>query len=312
MLDVLHGFFVIAVVIAVGYGARRLDVVGPGSEKVMARLAITVATPAVLFVSLSGSDVSRVFSGTVAVTVLTSLGIATLTAVVARVRWRMDRGDVVVSALSASYVNANNLGIPIAAYVLGDTAVIAPVLLFQLGLMLPAALLVLDHVGGNGAAVGPGSAAVRALRSVLSNPVTIASVAGLLVSGTGTRVPGFLLDPLTTLAGMAVPLALLAFGVSLVGAAVPGRGPDRGRLATLTVTKLLVQSAVAYGLGRGALGLSGHSLLVVTVLAALPTAQNVLAAALAHDRRAPLVRDTVAVTTVASLPVILGIVLLLG
>ena len=53
---------------------------------------------------------------------------------VVRLRWRMSRGDAAVTALAASYVNANNLGIPIAAYVLGDTTVIAPVLLFQLGL----------------------------------------------------------------------------------------------------------------------------------------------------------------------------------
>jgi malonate transporter and related proteins len=84
MLDVLHGFFVIAVIIAVGYGVRRAQVVGPGSEKAMARVVVTVATPAVLFVTLSGADMSEVLSPTVAVTVITSLSIATLTAVVVR------------------------------------------------------------------------------------------------------------------------------------------------------------------------------------------------------------------------------------
>jgi malonate transporter len=311
MLDVLHGFFVIAVIIAVGYGVRRAQVVGPGTEKAMARVVVTVATPAVLFVTLSEADVSEVFSAPVAVTVITSLTIAALTAVVVRLRWRMSRGDAAVTALAASYVNANNLGIPIAAYVLGDTTVIAPVLLFQLGLMLPAALLVLDHDSNSRAGGRRGSAAGRALKSALANPVTIASVAGLIVGGPHAHVPGVILDPLTMLADMAVPVALLAFGISLVGATLPGRGRDRGQLATLSAAKLLAQPALALGLGRGVFGLTGHGLLVVTVLAALPTAQNVLAAALAYDRTVPLARDTVTLTTAASLPIILGIVMLL-
>jgi malonate transporter and related proteins len=311
MLDVLHGFFVIAVIIAVDYGVRRAQVVGPGSEKAMARVVVTVATPAVLFVTLSEADVSQVFSAPVAVTVITSLTIAALTAVVVRLRWRMNRGDAAVTALAASYVNANNLGIPIAAYVLGDTTVIAPVLLFQLGLMLPAALLVLDHASNSHAGSSRVSAAGRALKSAVTSPVTIASVAGLIVGGTRVHVPGIILDPLTMLADMAVPVALLTFGISLVGATLPGRGQDRGQLATLSAAKLLVQPALALGLGRGVFGLTGHGLLIVTVLAALPTAQNVLTAALAYDRTIPLARDTVTLTTVASLPIILVIVVLL-
>jgi len=311
MLDVLHGFFVIAAIIAVGYGVRRAQVVGPGSEKAMARLVVTVATPAVLFVTLSESDVAEVFCAPVAVTVITSLTSAALTTVVVRLRWRMSRGDAAVTALAASYVNANNLGLPIAAYVLGDTTVIAPVLLFQLGLMLPAALLILDHDSASRADGSRGSAAGRALKSALTNPVTIASVAGLIVGGTHAHVPGIISDPLTMLADMAVPVALLAFGISLVGATLPGRGRDRGQLATLSAAKLVAQPALALGLGWAVFGLTGHGLLVVTVLAALPTAQNVLAAALAYDRTVPLARDTVTLTTVASLPVILGIVVLL-
>ena len=41
------------------------------------------------------------------------------------------------------------------------------------------------------------------------------------------------------------------------------------------------------GTRLGVFGLTGHGLLVVTVLAALPTAQTVLAAALAYDRTGP-------------------------
>ena len=49
-----------------------------------------------------------------------------------------------VAALSASYVNAVNLGLPIAVFVLGDGAIVAPALLFQLVVLAPVAVGVLD------------------------------------------------------------------------------------------------------------------------------------------------------------------------
>ena len=49
-----------------------------------------------------------------------------------------------LGALSAGYVNSANLGIPIATYVLGDPALAAPALMFQLGMYTPLYVAVLD------------------------------------------------------------------------------------------------------------------------------------------------------------------------
>lgn len=51
----------------------------------------------------------------------------------------------VIGTLCSMYVNAGNLGLPIATYVLGDAALVAPVLLLQLLLLQPVAMAVLDH-----------------------------------------------------------------------------------------------------------------------------------------------------------------------
>ena len=51
-----------------------------------------------------------------------------------------------IGTLCSAYVNAGNLGLPIAAYVLGDAALIAPMLLMQLLVLQPVALAVLDTV----------------------------------------------------------------------------------------------------------------------------------------------------------------------
>ena len=61
-----------------------------------------------------------------------------------------DLGGTVIGTLSATYVNAGNLGLPIAAYVLGDVALVAPTLLLQMLVIQPIALAVLDHATTTG------------------------------------------------------------------------------------------------------------------------------------------------------------------
>ena len=46
--------------------------------------------------------------------------------------WRRTAGDTVIGTFASAYVNAGNLGLPIAAYVLGDASLIAPMLLTSL------------------------------------------------------------------------------------------------------------------------------------------------------------------------------------
>ena len=60
-------------------------------------------------------------------------------------------GELVIGALASPYVNAGNLGLPVAAYVLGDAAFVAPTLLLQLLVLQPTALAALDaDVRGGG------------------------------------------------------------------------------------------------------------------------------------------------------------------
>ena len=61
-----------------------------------------------------------------------------------------------------------------------------------------------------------------------------------------------------------------------------------------------------------ALGVDGHALLAVVVTSALPTAQNIFVHATRYDRGTVLARDTILITTMGSVPVILLIAGLLG
>ena len=111
---------------------------------------------------------------------------------------------------------------------------------------------------------------------------------------------------------MAVPAVLLAYGVSLRFGPLPGTGASAAEIAFITALKVVVQPAAAYVLARLVLDLEGTALLAVTLLAALPTAQNIFVHATRYDRAVIVARDSIFLTTVLSVPVLIVITALLA
>src|SRR5699024_1024284 len=108
--------------------------------------------------------------------------------------------DLVVAAISGSVVNGANMGFPIAAYVLGDISHALPVILFQQAVYTPLYLVVLPRVTCEPAAGPPG-----VLRSRVATPPVIAAAVGLLLVLAGVRIPRVVLEPVRSLADLAMP-----------------------------------------------------------------------------------------------------------
>jgi predicted permease len=299
VLGVIQGFSVICVVITTGWLLARRGVLGGSAQEALARVTFWVASPALMLTVLADADPGVVFSGRTAATVAGVLAGAVVYLPLARWWWRRRVGELVVGTMSAVYVNAANLGLPIAAYVLGDASLVAPVLLLQLLVMQPVALLLLDV---SSAARGAGALAV--LRSTV-NPITVASVVGVALSVTGAVLPTFAREPLDVLGGLAVPAMLLAYGISLHAGPRPGAADPKGEVGLVSAIKLVLQPLVVYVTAEHGLGLEDATVFAVTVLAALPTAQNVFVHAATYGHGLALSRDAVFVTTAASLPVVL-------
>ncbi|MGY1632797.1 AEC family transporter [Geodermatophilus sp. SYSU D01186] len=306
MNAVLGGFAALAAVIAVGWLVGRAGTLGAGASEVLSRLAFYVATPALLFLTLAEADPSVLVSAHLVATAGSAVGCALLFVVLARWRRRVSAADLTTGALASSYVNAGNLGVPVAVYVLGDASYVAPVLLFQVLVMAPVGLAVL--AGRHPA----GTSRRRVLTAPVRTPVVVGCALGLLVAATGLDLPAVVLRPVELTAAVAVPAALLAYGMSLHGAPRPGSGGEAGRVWLAVALKTLGQPLLAYALGRWVAGLDGGELLAVTVTSALPTAQNVFVYAAASGRSTVVARDVILLTTVLSVPVLVGVALLLG
>ncbi|MEV0642860.1 AEC family transporter [Streptomyces sp. NPDC050619] len=306
MQGVLTGFAVIAVVIGVGYLLGRGGHLGEHGREVLTKLAFHVASPALLFTTLARADLSVIFSSRLLVTALSTAAAAGVFIAVGVVRgWGV--GRTTIGALCSSYVNSGNLGIPIAVYVLGDASLVAPVLLFQLLVLTPVALTILDWSGRD--EKGP---LWHRLLTPLRNPIAVGSLAGVAVSALGLRVPSAVMDPVTLIGNMSVPAVLLAFGISLCGSAMPGRGPDRQLVLLSVALKAVGQPLVAWGLAAGVFGLHGAPLLDVVVTSALPAAQNLFTYASSYGVGERLARDSILVSTVLAVPVLVVVAALLG
>ncbi|MBK0422144.1 AEC family transporter [Leucobacter sp. CSA2] len=305
MLGVLQGFVLILGIIGIGYVAARAGVVKGDQRLVLNRVAFYVATPALLFGVLKDSDPAVMLSPVILVTSLAAVIVAGVYVVVSRLRFPRDLASTTLGATASGYVNSNNLGLPVAIYILGDALYVAPLLLVQLVIFAPIVLAILESTRGNqrGAIVALGRAA--------SNPIILASVAGLLFALLRIPVPEFLMAPVTMIGSAAIPMVLLSFGISLHGQRALAPGSDRGAVLFATSLKVLAMPLVAWLLSL-AMGLGAHETFVATTIAALPTAQNVYNYAATYRRAETLVRDTVFLTTFASLPVIAAVAQLLG
>ncbi|MBC9730517.1 AEC family transporter [Streptomyces sp. TRM68367] len=306
MQGVLSGFAVIAVVIGVGYVIGRRGHLGEHGREVLTKLAFHVASPALLFTMLARAELSVIFSSRLLVTAMSMAAAAGVFVAVGIVR-RWGVGRTTIGALCSSYVNSGNLGIPIAVYVLGDASLVAPVLLFQVIAVTPIALTVLDLSGA-----GEKGPLWRRLLTPLSNPIAVGSLAGVAVSATGVHVPGPVMDPLTLIGNMSVPAVLLAFGISLRGSVAPGRGQDRHLVLLSVALKSVGQPVAAWALATGLFHLQGPQLLDVVVTSSLPAAQNIFTYASRYRVGEPLARESILLSTLLSVPVLVVVAALLG
>ncbi len=312
MTGALSGFATIGVVIAVGFVLAHLKVLDESAQVVLTKLTFLVGSPALMITVLGAADVHTLFSTNLTASLVGVLVTATAQVLLARLVWHRSLGETVIGAFCSSYVNAGNLGLPIAAYAIGDASVIAPMLLAQLVVLQPLGLAMLDvDRARTDGELTRGELVRTAISRPFRNPITIGSLIGMLLSVTGWTLPSAIGNPLDLIAGIAIPAMLISYGISLRTGPLPGRGENPAHLTAIVLLKLIVQPLLAWLFGAYVLGLTGTALLAVTVIAALPTAQNVYLMATRYETGRILARDAIFLTTILSVPVIVTIAALL-
>lgn len=301
MVGVLGGFLTVWVVVGVGWVLAQLKVLDETAQANLSQVAFNAGLPCVLFTALLNADLRRIFSTNVIVSILAIAASVVSYLLVATLVWHRGPGHKVIGSFGSSYVNANNMGLPIAAYVMGDTSWVAPILLIQVIFLQPFGLALLDVL--NARREGRQTSAALYFTLPLRNPMTIGVLAGVVCNLLGWSPPALLIDIATLTGGIAVPAMLIAFGVSLRLGPLPGKG-NVAETMFVSALKVIGQPLVALALARWVFGLDLATTLAVTVMAGLPTAQNVFVFAMRGRESVQLARDLIFITSVASIPAI--------
>ncbi|VXB89049.1 conserved membrane hypothetical protein [Arthrobacter sp. 9V] len=308
MIGVLSGFFVVWAIILVGMFVGRRNILGENARSVLSSLTFFVASPALLFETLSKAKLHDVFAAPLLVTAVGAVVTGLLFFLIVKFWLKRSLPESLMSSMSASLANSANLGIPIAVFVLGDASYVAPLLIFQLAFFTPMYLMALDASTSSHR-----TTPLRFLLMIVKNPMIVGSALGLLVAGTGFQVPALILEPIHLIGGAAIPAMLMSFGMSLNGSKPLQKSAGR-RLDTLLASgfKLIIHPLIAYLFARFALGMDGHALFAVVVTSALPTAQNVFVAANRYQAGITVAKDTVLITTIVAVPAMIAVALLLA
>ncbi|WP_432986874.1 AEC family transporter [Dactylosporangium sp. CA-233914] len=294
----LAAFLPIWALTAVGFLAGRTGVLGPAAVDVLGRFVFYVAMPAALLETLTRQPIGRPAGWAVAAFALATVLIGA--AGFAAARWIFHRplAEQTIAAMASGYVNAGNLGIPVAVQVLGDANFIAVVLLIQTTILTPLILGTLDIARSD----HPAGRWRRLLTVPLRSPVMLACLLGMLLGAAHVHLPRLAGDVVALLGDAAVPSALVALGLSLVPRE-PGDGEPRrpAEVALAVLLKSAVQPLLCYLLARLVFGLTGPVLLGAVLCAALPTAQNTFVFARAYGVDGTFARDVIVASTALSM-----------
>nr|WP_245192330.1 AEC family transporter [Arthrobacter pigmenti] len=287
-------------------------------ERGLTPVIFYITNPALMFVLLAETELGEVLSVYTPIALIVAAAASGLYALASRFLLKRGAAQTASGAMASCYVNAGNIGIPIALYAVGTSTPVVSVLLAQLLVIAPVFLSVFAWCGRSTtttAAARSGASAPTLGRTVLrsvANPVTIGAAVGALFSVTSLTLPEVLWTPIEMLGQASIPLLLVVFGMSLRGQKPLAQRSLRADVVLGTVVKLAVMPVIAWLVAYYLFGVEGTALLGVVAMAALPTAQNVFLFSSQFGLKVTLVRDIILVSSLLALPAVLLVALLLG
>jgi predicted permease len=193
---------------------------------------------------------------------------------------RIHLKDAAFGALVAAFPNTGFMGVPLLVALLGPAAAGPVICTILADLFVTSSLCIALAQAHDASGRGARTAALRALRGALSNPLPWAIAVGAGFSVAGAQLGGPLDVVVRMLADAASPVALFTIGAVLfrAGRHAHTRTPAAEYLPVALV-KLFVHPLLVYVLAAAAhaLGapLSSFQIMALTLAAALPSASNV-------------------------------------
>ncbi|MBU3565048.1 AEC family transporter [Polynucleobacter sp. MWH-HuK1] len=296
MLYVFNVVLPVFLLILIGYVGGRAGKLGVNASTELNRFVVWLALPAQLFNFAANSGWQTLWQpGFIAAFFLSCLIVFFLVLLVSWMH-RRDLADASFDGLSASYSNTGYMGIPLCALALGQDG-LAPAIIstFIVFVMFALATVfieigILSHKKSH-------EIALSVIKSLCTNPLLIAPVAGLIWAASELTLYDPVAQVISFLAAASTPCALVSIGLFLMQKSTAA--PERAW--GISLAKLILQPLVAWIIADPILDLSELWVSAIVILSALPTGTGPFMLAQYYKADGSIISRVVLITTVSSL-----------
>ena len=302
-MDVADLVLPVFAIIVTGWLAGWFGYISRSLADGLVHFAYNVAMPALLIVTIAQEPARNLLEwrfllafggGSTLCFALVFLGV--------RAWWGRDLASSTIHGMAAAMTNTGFVALPILHSIYGQPAVLPAAIatVFVAGVMFPATVILLESERRG--AHGRSARSVVLVKQIVLNPMVLSTMIGLAWAITGLPIPAPIAAYLNIFAAALTPCALFAIGLGL---SVEGMRSNLAASIALAAVKLVIMPLITYGLCVAS-SLNPLYTIAAVVCAAVPTAKTVYILAGEYKVEEPLVAATVSITTLLSVPTLLG------
>ncbi|MDD5660147.1 MAG: AEC family transporter, partial [Actinomycetota bacterium] len=248
-----------------------------------------------IFTSIVKYDLKEIFNAGIVKTIYTTFAIFIAIVFFSVCFLRIRKKTKGAMAISSFRCNMAFVGIPIVIAAFGDIAAAKSSII--IGFMTPVniifAIIFLKILGGEEKKKSYGKLFI----DFIKDPLLITSILGILVSYFRISIPKPVMDLLSIMAGLAVPLALLTIGASFQ---VSHFRQNLRYLISASALKLIVEPIIAFLIGNYVFNIGAIDTTVTVILFAMPLAVAAYIMGKEYDSDSDFISSSLILSTISS------------
>jgi malonate transporter and related proteins len=296
-------------VIFLGFFAGRAGFLGEAGIRGLGAFVFNFAIPPHVFRLMAGTELDQITEwGFLGGYFLAQALVFITGASLGRLAFGMGMAEMTIQAFGSAFSNGVMLALPLLLWLYGDAGGVPALLIITLDVIVFTSVTVLLELGRRGGGRAGSRVLGQAARSVLANPILMATALGILYSLSGLALPGVVEETLSFIGGAAAPSALFALGASL---SLRRIGGSLGPAAAMIAAKLFLHPILAWLALAWLLDLDPLWVNAGVIFAACPVGLNVYVFAQHYEVAIETASSAILISTALAMLTITALLLLL-
>lgn len=290
MVTAAQQVLILYIMIAVGFICDKTGLYQEKAARMTNDLLFYIVTPAIITQSFLSMELTKENATALLISAVCGFAMHGAAILISLPFFRKgNREENAVYQYASVYGNVGYMALPMAQALLG-----APGVFYCSACLIPFNVVCFTH----GVAVMSGGTHFN-WKKLLFNPGTISVAIGLPLYLLEVKLPAVLADPISFIAGLNTPMAMIMFGTYLANTDLKTMFREK-KIYLAAILKLLVLPSLMLLIFR-LCGISGALLTACIISASAPTANNTVMFAAKYGRDTGLASKTVAVITFLSI-----------